>query len=234
MSTTAYRSGLRRVGPARRRRKYRRYHLSRWATFGAGFGTPFAGWIWESEPLHWLGLAGMVLAGELVIPVAVLTVLFVLPGLLLSGLVPVQWRISHRARHGRENCKSAVISASLRRAVLAADRHTCLYCGISARELSALPPRMSMDGNLTKRRLHVDHYRPWQPGGLTTFFNMDTLCDEHNEIKCNYWRQRNGYVWYRYRKDAALMRQAAEITRSIRWRRWSPLRLMRAAWAMGA
>lgn len=217
----------------RRRRRYRQYHLPRSATFGLGALAPLAGWLYENEPLRWAGLAAMEAAGLVIVPLAVLTVLFVLPGLLLSGLVPAQWRINHRKRHGRENCKSAVITAGLRRVVLAADRHRCLYCGITARELALLPPRVNTDGVVTRRRLHVDHFRPWQPGGLTTFFNMGTLCDEHNEIKCNYWRKRSGYTWYRYRDNAELMRQAADITETIRWKRWSVLRLLRAAWALG-
>lgn len=229
MSATAYR----RRAPARRRRRYRNYALSRSLTFGPGVIAPFAGWVYLREPLHWAGLTAMELAGVLTVPVAVLAVLFVLPGLLMSGLVPNQWRINHRKRHGRENCKSAVISASLRRVVLAADRHRCLYCGITARELAALPPRMSLDGKITARRLHVDHWHPWQPGGPTTLFNLGTLCDEHNEIKCNYWRQRNGYIWYRYRSNPAMLRFAARITQTIRWKRWTPLRLLRAAWALG-
>jgi hypothetical protein len=217
----------------RRRRRYRKYALSRWATFGSGTLIPFGGWLYEREPLHWAGLAVMELGGLIVIPVAVLFVLFVLPGFLMSGLVPNQWRINHRKRHGRANCKSAVISASLRRVVLAADRNRCLYCGITARELDELPPRMSLDGKVTRRRVHVDHWHPWQPGGPTTLFNLGTLCDEHNEIKCNYWRQRNGYVWYRYRGNPEMLRLAAEITMYIRWRRWSLFRLWRAAWAIG-
>lgn len=236
MSQLAYRARLGRPPrrARRRRRRYRKYRLSRWVTFGTGAAAPLGGWLYLGEPLRWAGLGAMAAAGEAVIPLVILTALFVLPGLVMSGLVPVQWRIRHRARHGRENCKSAVISAGLRRLVLAADRYTCLYCGITARELDALPPRKTMDGRITPRRLHVDHYHPWQPGGPTTFFNLGTLCDEHNEIKCNYWRQRDGYVWYRYRDNAGLLAYAAEITTTIRWRRWSPLRMTRAAWALGA
>jgi hypothetical protein len=232
VSQLAYRAQARRA--SRRRRHYRKYRLSRWATFGTGAAAPLGGWLYLGEPLHWAGLAALAVAGEAVIPVTVLVALFVLPGMLLSGLVPVRWRIRHRARHGREKCRSAVISASLRRLVLAADRYTCLYCGITQRELEELPPRVSMDGKITPRRMHVDHWFPWQPGGPTTFFNLGSLCDEDNEIKCNYWLQRNGYVWYRYRDNAGLTEHAAEISRTIRWRRWNPFRLFRAAWALGA
>jgi hypothetical protein len=230
----AYRRGAPARRPARRKRKYRNYALSRSLTFGPGALVPFAGWIYEREPLRWAGLAAMELAGLLVIPVTVLIVLFVLPAMLRGGLVPNQWRINHRKRHGRANCKSAVITESLRRVVYAADRHRCLYCGITARELAALPPRVGKDGIIRPRTLHVDHWKPWQPGGLTTLFNLSTLCDEHNEIKLNYWRQRNGYVWYRpSERNQARLAQAAQISAAIRWRRWSPFRLWRAAWALG-
>lgn len=201
--------------PARRRRRYRNYHLGRGATFGPGLVAPLLGWADLGQPLHWAGLLVMVTAGILVIPSLVVFVLFCLPAMLRGGLVP-SWRISHRKRHGRAACKSAYISTSLRRVVMAADRGRCLYCG------SAFSPQ-------------VDHYRPWQPGGLTTLFNLSVLCAYHNGIKLNYWRQRSGYIWYR--PDARTperLEQAAEIARYIRWRRWSPLRLLRAAWALGA
>jgi hypothetical protein len=232
MSTLAYRVQLRR--PPRRRRRYRKYSLSRWATFGTGFFAPLGGWAYLGEPLHWAGLAGLVLAGEIVIPLTLLFLLFCVPALLMGGLVPRKWRISHRRRHGREQCKSAVITTGLRRVTFAMDRGRCLYCGITARELAALPPRKGKDGRLVARRLHADHYRPWIAGFLTVLVNMGLLCDEHNEVKSCYYRERSGYIWYhggsRTPEREAL---AAEIVRTIRWRRWNPLRLLRAVWALG-
>lgn len=217
----------------RRRRRYRKYKLSRWATFGSGAGLPLGGWLYLGEPLRWAGLAGMDLAGLAVIPAAVLMVVFFLPAALAGGLVPRSWRIAHRDRHGRENCRSSHISASLRRVTLAADRNRCLYCGVTAGELAQLP-RWIKDGVVISRALHIDHYVPWIAGGLTTLLNMGTLCDEHNEIKSCWYRNRRGRVWYnRAKRSPANLAVAEEITMSIRWRRWSLFRLLRAAWALG-
>jgi len=216
------------------RRRYRSYALSRSVTFAPGFIAPLGGWLYLNEPLHWAGLAVMAAAGLFIIPVAVLWVLFCLPAMAMSGLVPRKWRIAHRRRHGREHCKSAYITASLRRAVEAADRNRCQYCGITASELAMLPPRTGKDGRLVPRRLHVDHDKPWIAGFRTTLFNMGLLCDEHNEVKSCYYRERSGYIWYhRGSRSPQRLAQAADITRVVLRRRWSPFRLWRAAWALG-
>jgi hypothetical protein len=238
VSTLAYRPQARR--PARRRRRYRQYHLSRWATFGTGAAAPFAGWLYAVEPLHWVApwmpwaiLGAMVIAGEIIVPVSMLFTLFALPAIILGGPFRQQ-RIRHRMRHDRAQCKSAVITAGLRRLVLAMDRNRCLYCGISAAELALLPPRVNLDGVVTPRRVHVDHGMPWRAGGRTTPFNLGVLCDEHNEIKLNYWRERNGYVWYRPQcRTPERLAEAAEITRVVLSRRWGLFRMLRACWALG-
>jgi hypothetical protein len=219
--------------PSRRRRRYRSYHLSRWATFGSGFLAPLAGWSYLGEPLRLPGLGVMVLAGEAVIPVGVLFTLFMLPAMLLGGLVPRRWRIAHRRRHGRERCKSAYISTSLRRVVFAIDRSQCVYCGITQAELAALPPRKGKDGIERKRCLHVDHGKPWIAGFLTVLPNLGLLCDEHNEIKSCYYRERSGYTWYHGGTRTPERVMAAEIARVARRRARNPLRLLRAAWALG-
>lgn len=230
--------------PARRRRRYRSYHLSRWATFGIGFFVPLAGWAYLGEPLavagpdagwwHLAGLLAFVLAGEFILPVAVLMVMFWLPAVLMGGLVPRKWRISHRRNHSRLECKSAKITAGLRRVTFAMDRNRCLYCGITARELAALPVRIGKDGRTYARCLHADHGKPWIAGFLTTLFNMGLLCDDHNEVKSCYYRERNGYIWYhRGSRSQERLAQAADITRVVMIRRWSLFRLWRAAWALG-
>ena len=232
MSTLAYRARLRR--PPRRRRRYRSYSLSRWATFGTGFFTALGGWLYLGEPLRWAGFGLLAVAGEVVIPLSLLFILYFLPAILMGGLVPRKWRIRHRLRHSRELCKSAYISAGLRRVVLATDRYRCLYCGITSRELAAMPARTGKDGRLVPRRLHVDHGCPWRAGGLTVLLNLAALCDEHNEIKLNWWRERNGYVWYRPEARTPERVALAElITRTVRRRRWNPFRLLRAVWALG-
>lgn len=204
------------------RRRYRNYALSRSATFGPGAVAPLGGWLYLGQPLHWAGLLVMAAAGLLAGPVLVVWVLFCLPAILLGGPFR-QWRIGHRRRHGRERCKSAYITAALRRAVTAADRGRCLYCGISAREAAALGMTM-----------HVDHCMPWIAGGLTAFSNLSLLCGPHNEVKSCYWRERNGYVWYnRDARTPQRLALAGQITRTVRRRRRNPLRLWRAAWALG-
>ena len=235
-----------RRAPARRpvrRRRYRKYHLSRWATFGTGAVVPFAGWSYLHEPLavagpdaNWWHLAGLsvfVLAGELIIPEAVLMFMFWLPAALM-GCCPRRVRINHRRNHGREYCKSAVITSGLRRVVFAMDRNRCLYCGVTAAELAAMPARIGKDGRPVSRRLHVDHGKPWIAGFLTTLFNMGLLCDEHNEVKSCYYRERNGYVWYHAgSRSPERLVLAAKITRVVMIRRFSLFRLWRAAWALG-
>jgi len=231
MSTLARRLAYRR--PARKRRKYRNYTLSRSFTFGPGVAAPLGGWLYLGEPLHWAGLAVMTAAGLVVIPAAVVFILFCLPAVIIGGPFR-QWRISHRRRHGREHCKSAVITASLRRVTFAMDRNRCLYCGITAAELAMLPQRQGRDGIWRKRCLHVDHGKPWIAGFLTTLLNLGLLCDEHNEIKSCYYRERNGYIWYHAgSRTPARLREAADITRVVLRRRWSIFRLLRAAWALG-
>lgn len=216
-----------------RRRRYRNYALSRSLTFGPGLLAPLGGWLYLREPMRFAGLAAMAAAGILTVPALVVFTLFCLPGIVIGGPFR-QWRIRHRAHHDRARCKSAYITAGLRRVVLAMDRNRCLYCGITAAELAMLPPRVNLDGRLTPRRLHVDHGMPWRAGGRTILFNLGVLCDEHNEIKLNYWRERNGYTWYRPQcRTPERLALAADITRVVRRHRWSVPRLMRAAWALG-
>lgn len=197
------------------RSSVRHYRVSRLLTFGPAIALPLWGWEDLGQPLHWAGLAGMVLAALLIIPMTLLVILFFLPAALRGGLVPRQWRINYRARHGREGARSAYISKRLRAIVFAADRHRCVVCK------STLV-------------LNADHVRPWQPGGLTTLFNLMTLCRTCNLVKLNYWRERSGYVWYRPdMRTPERLAQAAAILRVERRKRWRPLRLLRAAWALG-
>jgi hypothetical protein len=217
--TAVRRQPVRRQGRAH----YRRYALSRGLTFMPGAMLPLAAWGYLSEPYHWAGLGVMLAAGLFIIPVLVIWVLFCLPALVMGGFVPRSWRVSHRERHGRENCKSSYITSGLRRTVEAADRNRCLYCGITRWEAAAAGMQM-----------HVDHWMPWIAGGRTTFVNCSLLCGQHNEIKSCYWRERSGRVWYhRGSRTPQRLAMAAQISRTIRWRRWNPLRLWRAAWALG-
>lgn len=232
VSITTARAPARKRKP-RRRRHYRKFHVSRWATFGAGFALPCWGWAYLGEPWHWAGLAVMVADGEVLVPAGVLFVLFASPALVMGGPFR-QVRIGHRKRHGRERCKSAYITKSLERVVYAMDRDRCLYCGITAAQLAALPPRIGKDGREYRRCLHVDHGKPWIAGFPTTLLNLGLLCDEHNEIKSCYYRERNGYVWYhRESRSPERLLEAALITRKVLLARWELSRLLRACWALG-
>lgn len=215
----------------RRQRHYRQYHLPRGTTFGPAVLAPLAGWGYLGEPLHWAGLGVMLAAGLLVIPAAVLVVMFFLPAMIMSGLIPRRRRARHRQRLiedgvPRNAQRSSYISASLRRVVLAADRNRCSYCGARL--------------HIHVAWLEVDHMVAWSGGGLTTLFNCRALCQPCNGVKLNYSVDRDGYIHYRgykgLRAGQALPRvvlDAADILRAERRGRWNPLRLWRAAWALG-
>lgn len=207
-------------------RHYRSYNVSHGVTFAPALVGAPGGWLYLHEPLHLAGLAVMTGLGLIIIPSAVLIVLFFLPAFLAGGLVPRRWRVSHRHRHGRKACKSAYITRALRRVVFAADRYTCVACGA----------RWGIEATM----MHPDHVRPWAGGGLTVLLNMMTLCEHCNLVKSNYWMDRDGYIHYHgyqgLRAGMALppqVTEAAAILHAERVRRWNPLRLVRAAWALG-
>jgi 5-methylcytosine-specific restriction endonuclease McrA len=182
-------------------------------TFGPGVVLPVWGWSDLHQPFHWAGAGILVAAGLVTWPVLVVMVLFILPcapGL----LVPRKWRIAHRRRHGRENCRSARIPGYLRTLVFAADRGRCVYCGNPC---------------LLPGQRQVDHFRPWSQGGMTSLGNLLTLCATHNSVKSNYWPG----VWYRPMPGFDNRNEAADIRRVERIRRLNPLRWVRVAWALG-
>jgi hypothetical protein len=130
----------------------------------------------------------------------------------LRGCAPALVPRARRIRYRRGRARPA-IPAWLRRAVLAADQHRCVYCG-------------------SRAVLQVDHIRPWALGGLTALFNLAVLCRAHNLVKSNYWRDPDGYVHYRPFAGAADVTAAASILRAERRCRRSPLRWLRVAWAV--
>jgi len=201
------------------RRKRRRYRapVTRGVLFGPALGLPLWGWAdlgWEhlARPLAWGTLGVMLVASLLIVPAAALLVAF-LPSA-WGLLVPCSWRKAHRARHGRENCRSAYIPAFLRRLIFRTDRWQCVCCG------SAI-------------NLQVDHVFPWSLGGLTVFFNLVTLCAVCNRTKSNYWFfRRSGRSVYVPFAGAGDRSRAAYILAYEKSHRWRPLRLLRAAWAL--
>ena len=178
------------------------------ALFGPAVPLAAAGWQQAGEPLHAAGLAVACVLALVVVPLVMLALL-IAPSALLAGLVPRRWRIAYRHAHeGRPS-----IPRRLRRAVYAADRYRCVYCGI-------------------KQDRQVDHFRPWASGGLTSLFNLFTLCGKHNRVKSNYWKDRDGYVHYRAFKDADNAALAALILAAEKRARLNPVRWLRAAWAL--
>lgn len=203
---------------ARPRRRRPREAVSQVVTFGPAVALPAWGWTRLQEPLHLIGLGVMLVTGIALIPAVIVLVIFLAPR---SGpaLVPRKWRKRYRKRlidRGitRSQQRSSRPSDFLRRVVFAADRNRCAYC---------------------RRHVHgpdrqVDHYLPWSQGGLTTVWNTMTLCRACNLTKSNYWRG----VFYRPVEGYDDIGLAAAILAAERRHRYNPLRLTRAAWALGA
>lgn len=198
-----------------------RYAVSHLVTFGPAAGAPLWGWDYLGRPLHWAGLAAMAAASLLIIPAAVVVLLFFVPKI-PAGLVPRDWRKRYRKRlieRGvpRGSQRSSYISKPLRRVVMAAGRYRCAACR------TRIGPGFC----------EIDHIGPWSLGFLTTLFNLMALCPPCNQVKSNFWRFRSGNIVYVPRPGYANMAHASEILRYERRARWNPLRLLRAAWALG-
>jgi hypothetical protein len=202
------------LAPSRRRRSSRGA-VSRAVTFGPALAVPAWGWGQLDRIGHLAGLAVMLVLGVAIIPAVIVLVIFLVPHG-PGALAPRSWRKRYRHWRGpREAQRSARISKFLRRVTYAADRHRCVYCH--------RPPRPGIP-------LQVDHYLPWSQGGLTTPWNTLTLCRDCNLTKSNYWRG----VFYRPVEGHENIGLAAGILAAERRHRYNPLRLTRAAWALGA
>jgi hypothetical protein len=166
-------------------------------------------WFRFGQPAGLGGLAGTELAALVVYPLAALAVLFGVPHLALSA-IPDAWRKAYRDRHGRRG-----IPKRIRAAVLAMDRHRCLFCGEPG-------------------GLQIDHIRPWSCGGLDSLFNFVALCGPCNRVKSNYWVYPSGMVVYRAWEGSEDALTAAEILFVERRALRSPARWLRAAWHLAA
>ena len=200
-----------RITSVSRHRRQSRQAVSRGFTFGPAFALPAWGWVSLGKPGHLAGLAALVTLGVMIIPAAIVLAVFLIPR---SGaaLVPRSWRRQYRYGRGpREHQRSARISKFLRRVTYAADRHRCAYCH-------------------SRENLQADHYVPWSQGGLTVPWNLLTLCRTCNVTKSNYWPG----VHYRPLEGSDNLTLAIAILAAERRKRYSPLRLTRAAWALGA
>jgi hypothetical protein len=182
----------------------RLYLAAGWLAGGVGAVT-----LWESwhQPGGYPALAAAGAAYALAWPLAAVAVVYGLRGT-GPGLLPYRVRMWWRRRRDRPH-----IPNWLRRAVYAADRYACIWCGAVA-------------------DLQVDHIRPWACGGLSCLWNTATLCGPHNRIKSCYWVYRSGLVVYRSFPGSDDEATAAAILAAERRARRSPLRWLRAAWAL--
>lgn len=183
-------------------------HKIRAAAFIPAIPAGICSWAYLGELGAAGGFAVAVALGLLLWPLLILGAVFFLPSA-AGALVPRRWRIRWRHTHERPS-----IPAWLRRAVLEADRHRCVFCG-------------------SRAGLQLDHVRPWASGGLTSLWNLVTLCGRDNRTKSSYWRDRDGYVHYRSFQGSDDVRKAAEILAAERRARLNPLRWLRAAWSLG-
>lgn len=167
-----------------------------------------AGWADLGQPGHAIGLVAMLVPGMLAGLVA--------PGLAASAeslpllLVPDRARIWWR--HRNEGRRPS-LPGWLRRAVYAADRNRCCYCG-------------------SGQELQLDHVKPWSRGGLSAMWNMMTLCGRCNRVKSNFWIARDGYRFYRPWSGAGNEREAEAILRYELRHRWGLGRWIRAGWSL--
>lgn len=189
-------------------RPYRRHRRTRTAMgLAPAGGIAIAGWVALHEAGGAIGLLGDLAGMTVFWPLFAGLFVAGLPGL-LPGLVPCRLRMAWRAAHVRPS-----IPRWLRRAVYAADRYRCVYCG-------------------SRASLQLDHVHPWSLGGLTTLLNLVTLCGVCNRVKSNHWVARDGYVFYRPWEGAGNEALAARILRRERAVRCSPLRWALAAFAL--
>jgi 5-methylcytosine-specific restriction endonuclease McrA len=167
----------------------------------------FFGCIFLGDPGGWKGAGVALGVGIALAPLFPLALVIALqaPG----ALVPSGWRASYR--YGRERPD---IPAWLRRLVYAADRHRCAYCGYAG-------------------DLQLDHVHPWSFGGRTSFWNLVTLCGPCNRVKSNYWVDKRGAHYSPFEGRGNIV-QAAAILRAEKRRRWSPIRIARAAAQLAA
>jgi 5-methylcytosine-specific restriction endonuclease McrA len=146
-------------------------------------------------------------------PFVFIAVVFFLPAC-VKAAVPRRWRVWYRRRHGREGAKSSYIPRRTRRTVYAMDRYRCVFCNSGI-------------------KIQADHIRPWRAGGLVTLWNLAVLCQQCNLVKSNYY-DKPGFEMYRAWDNHDDRAKAAAIIARERRHRYSPLRWLRAAWALGA
>lgn len=138
------------------------------------------------------------------------------PGMLVTRRMRARSRKrkADNARRLGQDPRRPAFPAWVIRVIHAADRNRCVFCPARA-------------------YLQVDHFLPWALGGLSSLANLMLLCEYHNRVKSDYWVDGDGYVHYHPWADANNPRLACLILARQQRRRLRPLRLLRAAWALG-
>lgn len=209
-------------------RRHRRHGLRAVLVLGCGA----AAWWWLSgEPRSlpalqsagWAGLGVAELSAALTAELARAMVFFTGPA----------WWVALTTSRARKNWRHARqvrphIPDRLRRWVLAADRFTCVACGYRARTWCGFE---LADGPCGKfHGLQMEHVKAWSWGGLTSLWNLVSLCPHCNRVKSNY-RVIRGRACYRAWEGADDIAAAhAVLTAGLAAQR-SPARLARLAWA---
>lgn len=190
-----------------RRRRNRRLLRAAQGTAVLPLLAGICAWAVLGEPGHadgFLTTLGACLAAAVPMPVCTVSAQ-VFPLL----LIPAEWRA--RWRQGRAR---PALPKWLRRAIMAADRHHCAWCGEPG-------------------PLHIDHIRPWSLGGLNAFWNLMVLCEACNLTKSNCWVFKGGRDTYHPWEGSESKQEALRILAYEKLHRWWPGRWIRAGWSLG-
>ena len=131
----------------------------------------------------------------------------------------------------------ALQSAGHRVAILAPDIHTARDLRAGRAQASAAFIQEDDDVPVYRRsqllvvpRLPYRNALAWSWGGLTSLWNLVSLCPHCNRVKSNYWTVR-GRVYYRAWEGADDIAAAHAILMAGLAAQRSPARLARLAWA---
>ena len=172
----------------------------------------------------WAGLGWAELAAALAAELARAMVFFTGPAwwvALTTSRARSAWRHVHEVRPH--------IPDRLRRWVLAADRYACVACGYRAGAvcLAKVHPGVAC-GKV--HGLQMEHVKAWSWGGLTSLWNLVSLCPHCNRVKSNYWVI-GDRAYYRAWEDADDIGAAHAVLMAGLAAQRSPARLARLAWA---
>lgn len=199
---------------------------------GLALGSAAAAWWYLDGPVlsaaglaaaDWPGLGWAELAAAVTAEALRAAVFFTGPAwwvALTTSRARKAWRHAHEARPH--------IPDRIRRWVLAADRYACVACGYTARTWCGFE---LADGPCGKfHGLQMEHVKAWSWGGLTSLWNLISLCPHCNRVKSNY-RVIRGRAYYRAWDDADDIAAAHAVLMAGLAAQRSPARLARLAWA---